>query len=259
MWLRRDLRLFDHTALQTAIRLGRPLAAVFVFDRDILDDLPADDRRLSFIHESISEMQAALRAKNVPLWVLHRPSGRGGASVGHAAECGSGGAPKIPSRRRLRATIRCGARSMPMAVRLARNRPGDAGQGRGDDAAGQPYSVFTPYKKAWLHTMAQRYAGWQPADDWAALAALQAQLPAAARAAPRLPALADLGFVRQALPLAGGEAAAQKQLGDFLPQLGQYHLKRDFPAQKSTSQLSVYLRFGLLFHPPFGATGAPSG
>ena len=61
VWLRRDLRLFDHTALQTAIRLGRPLAAVFVFDRDIIDDLPADDRRLSFIHESISEMQAALR------------------------------------------------------------------------------------------------------------------------------------------------------------------------------------------------------
>ena len=75
---------------------------------------------------------------------------------------------------------------------------------------------------------------------------MQTQLPAAARAAPRLPALADLGFVRQALPLAGGEAAAQKQLGDFLPQLGQYHLKRDFSAQKSTSQLSVYLRFGLL-------------
>ena len=63
VWLRRDLRLFDHTALQTAIRLGRPLAAVFVFDRDIIDDLPADDRRLSFIHESISEMQAALHAK----------------------------------------------------------------------------------------------------------------------------------------------------------------------------------------------------
>ena len=71
VWLRRDLRLFDHTALQTAIRLGRPLAAVFVFDRDILDALPADDRRLSFIHESLSEMHAALRAKNVPLWVLH--------------------------------------------------------------------------------------------------------------------------------------------------------------------------------------------
>ena len=79
VWLRRDLRLFDHTALQTAIRLGRPLAAVFVFDRDILDDLPADDRRLSFIHESISEMQAALHAKNVPLWVLH---GRAERSVG---------------------------------------------------------------------------------------------------------------------------------------------------------------------------------
>ena len=247
VWLRRDLRLFDHTALQTAIRLGRPLAAVFVFDRDIIDDLPADDRRLSFIHESISEMQAALRVKNVPLWVLH----------GRAAEV----VPALATQLNAAAVV-CAEDYEPQAIARDNQvwRALDA-DGRAlvrvtDQVMlakaevmtqqGRPYSVFTPYKKAWLHTMAQRYAGWQPADDWAALAALQTQLPAAARAAPRLPALADLGFVRQALPLAGGEAAAQKQLGDFLPQLGQYHLKRDFPAQKSTSQLSVYLRFGLL-------------
>ena len=60
VWLRRDLRLFDNTALQTAIRHGLPVVAVFVFDTAILQHLPPHDRRLTFIHECVAELQQQL-------------------------------------------------------------------------------------------------------------------------------------------------------------------------------------------------------
>ena len=71
VWLRRDLRTFDHTALQTAIRQGRPLAAVFLFDSDILAPLPAHDRRLSFIHQCLSELHRKLAELKIPLYFRH--------------------------------------------------------------------------------------------------------------------------------------------------------------------------------------------
>lgn len=247
VWYRRDLRLFDHTALQTAIRRGLPLAAVFVFDTDILGSLPADDRRIGFIHSSLAELQQALAQKNVPLWVLH----------GRAAE----EIPKLAGRLNAAAVV-CAEDYEPQAMArdnaVWRTLDADArtlirvtdqvvlAKAEVMSQQGRPYSVFTPYKKAWLQTYAARFGGWQPADDWAGLAALQSRLPEAARQTPPLPALADLGFTPQPLVLAGGEAAAQKQLGGFLEYIDRYHLTRDFPAMKSTSQLSPYLRFGML-------------
>ena len=248
VWLRRDLRLFDHTALQTAIRRGLPLAAVFVFDTDILDGLPEDDRRLTFIHDSLSELQQALAEKGVPLWVLH---GRAATEI-----------PRLAAKLNAAAVV-CGEDYEPQA--MARDnlvwRRLDADGGRvlvrvTDQVAlakaavmtqqGRSYTVFTPYKKAWLQAWAAQFGGWRPDDDWTALAALQQHLPEACRRVPPLPGLDKLGFRRQPLMVQGGEAAAQKQLGEFLSRIDRYRLTRDFPAFKGTSQLSPYLRFGML-------------
>ena len=50
VWFRRDLRDYDHHALARALAAGPPVYAAFVFDRDILDALPAPaDRRVEFI------------------------------------------------------------------------------------------------------------------------------------------------------------------------------------------------------------------
>ncbi len=60
-WLRRDLRLDDHAALSSALQQSREVVCVFVFDRAILDSLPASDRRVDFIHRSLCELQARLQ------------------------------------------------------------------------------------------------------------------------------------------------------------------------------------------------------
>ncbi|HSB22989.1 MAG TPA: deoxyribodipyrimidine photo-lyase, partial [Burkholderiaceae bacterium] len=49
VWLRRDLRLHDNTALHHALHTARRVWCAFVFDRTILDALPRVDRRVEFI------------------------------------------------------------------------------------------------------------------------------------------------------------------------------------------------------------------
>lgn len=247
VWLRRDLRIFDNTALQTSIRRGLPVAAAFVFDTGILDNLSRDDRRIGFIRDSVAELQGALAEKGIPLWVLH----------GHAeAEI-----PTLAGRLNAAAVV-CAEDYEPAAVardnRIWRILDADNRELlRVTDQAvfakadimnhqGRPYTVFTPYKNAWLQTYAQRYGAWQPADDWAAVAQLQTALPDAARNPPPVPSCADLGFSPQPSPFAGGETAAQKQLGRFLTRIADYGLTRDFPVKQGSSNLSPYLRFGLL-------------
>jgi deoxyribodipyrimidine photo-lyase len=62
LWFRRDLRTDDHAALYHALRAARQVWCVFVFDRDILDPLPRQDRRVEFIRDSLVGLDAQLGA-----------------------------------------------------------------------------------------------------------------------------------------------------------------------------------------------------
>ena len=59
-----------------------------------------------------------------------------------------------------------------------------------------------------------------------------------------MPSLAALGFKPAALPVPAGMAGARTLLEDFLPRMAKYRERRDFPALKGPSYLSVHLRFG---------------
>jgi len=69
-WFRRDLRLDDNTALNNALKEGLPVLALFIFDTDIIDELPADDARISFIHEKLSGINRELKMHGSSLLVL---------------------------------------------------------------------------------------------------------------------------------------------------------------------------------------------
>lgn len=71
-WLRRDLRLEDQAALYHALRAGNPVVPVFVFDTNILDDLEdKQDRRLTFIHAVLEDMQEQLVEQETSLDVFY--------------------------------------------------------------------------------------------------------------------------------------------------------------------------------------------
>ena len=59
-WFRRDLRLEDNKALFEALNSGKSVLPVFIFDSNILDKLPKNDARVSFIYESLAEIHQKL-------------------------------------------------------------------------------------------------------------------------------------------------------------------------------------------------------
>ncbi|MBC8064475.1 MAG: deoxyribodipyrimidine photo-lyase, partial [Chlorobia bacterium] len=64
-WIRRDLRLYDHRPLMEACANATEVALVFVFDTSILGGLEnRDDRRVTFIHKSLVELDQRLRKEH---------------------------------------------------------------------------------------------------------------------------------------------------------------------------------------------------
>lgn len=59
-WFRRDLRLFDNTALFKALTSGFKVLPVFIFDKNILQNLNPDDKRVSFIYQAIQQINRLL-------------------------------------------------------------------------------------------------------------------------------------------------------------------------------------------------------
>jgi deoxyribodipyrimidine photo-lyase len=62
-WFRRDLRLEDNAGLYHALKDGQPVLPLFIFDKNILDDLKdRTDARVTFIHRTISELHEQLKS-----------------------------------------------------------------------------------------------------------------------------------------------------------------------------------------------------
>ena len=254
VWLRRDLRTDDHAALHHALRSARKVWCAFVFDRDILDPLlaagRAADRRVEFIRDSLVGVDAELRAlaashgiEGVGLIVRH---GRAQDEI-----------PALAAQLGVQAVYANHDDEPAALARDARVRGRLAEQGvalhtskdvvvfERDEVltqSGGIFSVFTPYKNAWLRKLTPHDL--EP-HAVAHHAAALAPLPAAH--AGGVPALEAIGFARSnlhQLRLPSGPAGAHELLDDFLHRIDHYHETRDFPAVKGPSYLSTHLRFG---------------
>ena len=60
-WFRRDLRLDDNAGLYNALKGNYPVLPIFIFDIEILQTLPEDDARVSFIYDSLQAMRKQLK------------------------------------------------------------------------------------------------------------------------------------------------------------------------------------------------------
>lgn len=61
-WFRRDLRLNDNTGLNAALNTFKNVQPIFIFDTTILQHLPKDDARVTFIWEQINRINVELKA-----------------------------------------------------------------------------------------------------------------------------------------------------------------------------------------------------
>ena len=245
VWFRRDLRNDDHAALFHALKAARKVWCAFVFDSEILDPLPRADRRVEFIRDSLVALDEALRG-----WQAD-----GGLIVRHGVATAE--LPRLAHQLRVQAVY---ANHDDEPAALARDNKvrgalADLGIAlhTGKDhvvfersevltASGTPYSVFTPYKNAWLKKLEPFYVSAYPVEKYAdSLAAVPDEVHAG------VPTLAQIGFEPTNLhemALGTGSAGAQTMLADFLPRMDRYDDTRNFPAVKGPSYLSTHLRFG---------------
>jgi len=62
-WFRRDFRFDDNVGLFNALMSDNPVLPIFIYDTDIIDKLPEDDARLTFIYETLQSMNSRLNKK----------------------------------------------------------------------------------------------------------------------------------------------------------------------------------------------------
>jgi deoxyribodipyrimidine photo-lyase len=60
-WFRRDLRLDDNVGFYEALKSGHPVLPIFIFDKEILEPLPEDDARVTFIYNTLQTMRKRLQ------------------------------------------------------------------------------------------------------------------------------------------------------------------------------------------------------
>lgn len=247
VWFRRDLRADDQAALHHALSQCQQVHCVFVFDKEILDDLPRQDRRVEFLRETLVELDATLRALS--------PHGTGGLIVQHAlaAEAVPALAAELGAQ-----VVFANHDDEPQALArdaLVRTRLAAAGRAfhtfkdhmvleRSEvlTQSASPYSVFTPYKNAWLKKADAQVLAELPVAPLAHRLAPSPQ----ARHRP-VPTLKELGFEPAGLSelkLPTGSTGGQTLFKDFLDRIDLYEDTRNFPAVKGPSYLSVHLRFG---------------
>ncbi|GAC1525395.1 MAG: deoxyribodipyrimidine photo-lyase [Collimonas sp.] len=253
VWFRRDLRVSDHAALHHALTSSAAVFCVFVFDTEILQPLLdaglCADRRLEFIHGSVIELDLELRKLGGGLIVRH-----GAARDVIPALAQQLGVNAVFSNHDYEPQAR--QRDADIAnLLIADGRDWRSCKDQVifecDEVltlADRPFSVFTPYKNAWLKKLAAADGAFflkpYPIEKYAARLALPPASPA-----NNIPNLAALGFKPtnlQELKIYPGMSGAARLLEDFMERIGQYAQYRDFPAIKGPSYLSVHLRFGTI-------------
>ncbi|MBC5763174.1 cryptochrome/photolyase family protein [Ramlibacter albus] len=237
VWLRRDLRLADNAALAAALERCGEVYCAFVFDTDILDALPRNDRRVAFIRESLVQLDEAMGGK---LAVRH---GRAVEEIPRlAAELGVGAVYAARDYEPAAIARDDAVRTALAAQRIALEQVKDHVVFEPREVltqAGTPYTVFTPYKNAWLKKLGTLDAGVH--DVIPAQAGIQG-----VRGIRGVPPLADIGFEATDLRIPTGEQGARDLLEDFLKRIDRYDTTRDFPAVKGPSYLGTHLRFGTI-------------
>ncbi len=235
-WIRRDLRLGDNQALAGALGQGGPVIPLFILDPALLASPYISETRLGFLSAGLRALDEALRRRGSalvvrrgdPLEVLRELRAETGMGDIFAEADVSPYARARDERvgRALPLRLTAGLAAQPIsAVRKS---------------DGEPYTVFTPFSRAWLSLPAPGQP--LPAPD---------RLPAfTSRPLPSLPAaeLPGLPFTGQAAGLfPPGEEAARQRLSAFLDSaIYRYHEERNRMDLESTSGLSPYLRFGML-------------
>ena len=247
-WVRRDLRLEDNAGLYHALKGVLPVLPVFIFDSNILDDLPErKDARVEFIHHAVAGLKNKLEEQGSTLLVHHGkpeqiwPQLLRDYPVG-AVYTNRDYEPYALERDTAVQTFLTAA-NIPFYT-FKDHVIFEKDEILKDD--GTPYTVFTPYSRKWLAKLQTRR--FVPADGSGAAQPVSfylASYPTAKysgnffKTPPvEMPTLAEIGFHPAGIPFPPVEVARGL--------IRNYNQTRDFPAIDGTSRLGVHFRFGTI-------------
>lgn len=232
-WHRRDLRKHDNAGLYKALKNSNSVIPVFIFDKNILKELPRNDQRVLFIHQKIENLKNEYIELGSDLLVYY----------GDPIEL----IPKIVLDNNAQ-RVYSNRDYEPYA--LERDKTiFDTLKGNGVDFIGSkdhvifeknevlkpdatPYTIYTPYSKRWKDKLNEFYLSSYPVDNYKK--SLHKPLNV-----QDLVSLEEMGFESQ-------------QLVDFPAKnvstsiLKNYEETRDIPSLLGTSRLSIHLRFGTI-------------
>ncbi|WP_117880600.1 cryptochrome/photolyase family protein [Aureibaculum luteum] len=228
-WYRRDLRLEDNVGLKTALESGLPVLPIFIFDDEILEDLPKNDGRLTFIYTSLRNIHLKLKNKNSSLLIK-----KGNIAEIWKALITEYDVKKVffnrdyePYAIKRDQEITTFLESKNIEVRNFKDQVIFEKDEilKGD---GKPYTVYTPYKNKWLEKFNQSPFTVEDENnlDWDSFYNYETLFPS----------LETIGFVK----------SKQKVQPVNLSVISDYDLNRDYPAKNGTSYLSPHLRFGTI-------------
>lgn len=229
-WFRRDLRLSDNHGLYKALQSGLKIQCVFIFDTTILERLPKNDKRVSYIYQALQSVNQQLEAYNSSLLIGYgKPLDVWNTwckthNIAHVF-CNEDYEPEAIKRDEA-------IHQLLKANGISLNKNKDhliCKKGEVVKSDGSPYQVFTPYFKQWLKKVTiselPNYT-----------CKLSSELFANSNYA--FPSITSLGFdfVKNEWP----SEQPTEQL------LNTYEKTRDFPWIDGTTKLSVALRFGTI-------------
>ena len=224
-WFRRDLRLLDNTGLNLALLKSNDVQPIFIFDKNILEELPNDDPRVNFLYNELLKINNELKTFNSSLKIYH----------GNPLEVF-----KQLSKENPGIVVYCNRDYEPYAITrdeeinnfLSKNGSGlisckdqviyEKNEVVKND--GLPYTVFTPFKNKWLAKFKEEGLK------------IQSELKSENfnKSNYEFPSMEELGFKKSSI----------KAPPFSLDKVYNYEETRNFPSLDSTSKIGPHLRFG---------------
>ncbi|MBE7653161.1 cryptochrome/photolyase family protein [Tenacibaculum finnmarkense] len=226
-WFRRDLRLEDNVALFNALNSSNKVVPIFIFDEEILDNLPKNDARVSFIYQTLEQLDTDLKAigssllikKGNPLEVWKTITSEFDISAVYTNK------DYEPYALQRDAEIHDFLKSKSIDFLSYKDQViFEKAEVTKND--GLPYTVYTPYKNKWL----QKFNAEEDLKNY------DINFNNFYQFTSEIPSLKFIGFNESSI----------KVTPYNLSNLANYDEIRDFPFIDKTSYLSPYFRFGLV-------------
>ena len=228
-WFRRDLRLDDNCGLFNALSSDKKVLPIFIFDEDILNKLPKDDSRVSFLHQELENIQEQLLKINSSISVfqgkpveifkdLLEKYSIDTVFTNHDYE---------PYAIKRDLEIKDFLESKNSSFKTFKDQV-IFERAEIVKKDGTAYKVYTPYSKKWIEAFQLQKILFFPSEE-----KLENLIK---NETHQFLSLEEIGFIASSIKVASYKVDATL--------IDTYEETRNFPAKNSTSRLGTHLRFG---------------